>query len=203
MRALEARAPRARAALRRQAPVRAAQGDEHVQGRRGRRVRRRRAARASSKRCGCRRAPFTELGVRQGGHALAARRGRARRRARRRAALRGVGGAHAGGQGRAQAAACCSARRASSTTCSSCRSSRRTLNGVDALAARRRRTAAPARRLRADRSRHGSRRRARPGALLHLVPRAGQGFVLARAAREEAGATAAPATSVQEDRRSA
>ena len=46
--------------------------------------------------------------------------------------------------------------------------------------------AAPARRLRADRRRHRPRRRPRPGALLHLVPRAGQGFLRARPAGEEA-----------------
>ena len=50
VRALEARAPRARAAVRRQAPVRPAQGDERVQGRRRGDVRRRGAARASSRR---------------------------------------------------------------------------------------------------------------------------------------------------------
>ena len=44
---------------------------------------------------------------------------------------------------------------------------------------------APARRLRADRRRDRPGRRARPGALLHLVPRAGQGHLRARAAREE------------------
>ena len=41
-----------------------------------------------------------------------------------------------------------------------------------------------ARRLRADRSRHRSRRRARSGQLLHLVPQAGQGFLLARACKD-------------------
>ena len=63
-----------------------------------------------------------------------------------------------------------------------------TRHGVSAWKLDARPRAAPARRLRADRSRHRSRRRARPGALLHLVPRAGQGLVRARAAREEAAA---------------
>ena len=44
---------------------------------------------------------------------------------------------------------------------------------------------APARRLRAHRPGHQPRRRARPGQLLHLVPRAGQGLVLAAASREK------------------
>ena len=56
-----------------------------------------------------------------------------------------------------------------------------------------------ARRLRADRPRDRPRRRARPGALLHLVPRAGQGLLLARAAREEAGRRHAARGPVQEE----
>ena len=44
---------------------------------------------------------------------------------------------------------------------------------------------APPRRLCADRSRHRSRRGPRPGALLHLVPRAAEGFVLVGIAREK------------------
>ena len=54
---------------------------------------------------------------------------------------------------------------------------------------------APARGLRAHRSRHRPHRRAGRGQLLHLVPRAGQGFLLARAAREGAqgrGSASAP-----------
>ena len=45
--------------------------------------------------------------------------------------------------------------------------------------------AAPARGLCAHRPGHGSRRRTRPGALLHLVSRAGQGLVRARASGEK------------------
>ena len=59
---------------------------------------------------------------------------------------------------------------------------------------------AAARRLRADRSRHRSRRRARPGALLHLVPRAGQGFVLQGLARKEAGRRRTLATAIRSRR---
>ena len=63
----------------------------------------------------------------------------------------------------------------------------------------RRRPPAAARGIRADRSRHGSRRRARSGALLHLVPRAGQGLLLARPPRKEACRRAARRQSVQEE----
>ena len=69
--------------------------------------------------------------------------------------------------------------------------------------ARRRHHAAPAggrlaaaRRLRADRSRHRSDRRARPGELLHLVPQPGQGQLLHGPARTKD-------RRVQEERRSA
>ena len=92
-------APRARAAVRGQAPVRPAQGDERAQGRGGRDVRRvRRCGASSSVALG---GPFTRARVRQRGDRLAAGRGGERRRARRRAALRGVGRAHAGRSRRA------------------------------------------------------------------------------------------------------
>ena len=123
-------------------------------------------------------------------------------RTRSRAALRGVGSAYGGRQVARTAAACCSVRRASSTVSSSCPPRRSTLNdGVGALQIAGGARTAPPRRLRADRSRDRSRRRARPGELLHLVPRAGQGFVLARAARRRSPRpTARRRQSVQESR---
>ncbi len=62
---------------------------------------------------------------------------------------------------------------------------------------------APARGLCADRPGHGSRRRTRPGALLHLVSRAGQGLVRARPAGEKARGRGSPVqeVAVQRDAR--
>ena len=146
---------------------------------------------------------------------------RAARRHRRRACVRARRARLAGGRGRARAidstsrramrrgrrtprrgahgigAACCSARRASSTSCGSCRWSRsRTAtcprsSSISHHALRHRDGFA------LTDAGHGPRRRARRGALLHLVPRAGQGLVLARTAREEAGRRKRSGESVQ------
>ena len=151
--------PRARAALRGQAPVRPAQGDERVQGRRRGDVRRRRAARASSRRASARRCrPTASSRSRNAVTRWQQDEAAQRRAARPRAALRGVGGAHAGRPRRAPrrravpraAQARLHAARAARGRHASAASTAWKLAGDHA---------APARRLRADRPRHRPRRR--------------------------------------------
>ncbi len=173
-------APRARAALRGEAPLRPAQGDEHAPGGGGGDVRRARAAAGAGERA---RRAFHRARLRQRGDALAAGRGRERRGARRGAALRRLGVAHARGPRRAQ-------RRRAVPRAAQARLHEARADRVDPRERRermeaRRRPRAAARGICADRSRHGSRGRARSLALLHLVPRAGQGLLRARPLREE------------------
>ena len=116
--------------------------------------------------------------------ALGAGRSRARGRHRPRAALRGVGGAERRGQSAAQGRRAVQGAAQARFHATGTGRSRNAQRRVDVSPA----GGSPAspRRFRADRSRDRSRRWTRPGALLHLVPRAAEGFVLVGLAREKA-----------------
>ena len=172
---------RAGAALRREAPLRAAQGDERTQG--GRRGDLRRRGVASRGRRAARRAVHRDC-LRDGGDALAAGRGGKRGPAGRRGALRCVGIAHGGRASGAQERRIVS--RAAQARSPETRSTR-----IDARERRRcveasRRPSAQARGVRPDRPRDGHGRSAWRSALLHLVSRAGKGFLRAWPAGKEA-----------------
>ncbi len=105
--------------------------------------------------------------------ALARRRGRAQAAAARRARIRRLGDAVAGRARPAQPRPVVQACRTGSTCTIWCRPKPSCARRHDAAPARRRMAAA--RRVRPDRPRHRSRRRARPGELLHLVPQPAEG----------------------------
>ena len=177
--------------------------NKHQGRRRGDVRRRRRCAReleARDRRDAVRR----ELAFARARDALAAGRGGERRRARPRAALRGVGRAHAGRAAQRTSGGVLF-RAPRKLDSDAPRAGRAVTHAAASTALDARRRPRCARRegfALTDRG-HRPRRRARPGALLHLVPRAGQGLVLARAAREEARRRRAAGESVQEDARSA
>ncbi len=125
---------------------------------------------------------LTELAFADPGRALDAGRGRARRRARNRGPLRRLGDAYAGRPARPQGRRAVQGPaqgRSASSRAGRDRSGRRRDHAQAAGVAPPR-----ARRLRADRSRHRSHRRARSCQLLHLVPQPGQGHLLEGAAGE-------------------
>ncbi len=173
-------APRAGASLRGEAAIRPAQGDERPQG--GRRRDIRWGGIASRDRIAARRIVHGAC-LREGRDAMATGRDEECERAGRGDALCRVGGAHRGGtrgaQGRRAVPRAAQARLPEARPAAIHTGERR--RRLDA----RRRPQAGARRLRADRFRHGTYRGAGRGPLLHLVPRAGEGFVRARLAGKE------------------
>ena len=148
------------------------------------------AEQAATLQCGRRAAPRARSAdrrrthrahLRHAGRSLDAGRGRERRRARCGRALRRLGDAHARRPARAQGRRAVQASAQGRSAASRAGRDRGGRRRDHAQAAE---VAAPrARRLRADRCRHRSHRRARPRQLLHLVPQPGQGFLLEGAAR--------------------